>query len=459
MEKNQIVEVTIEDIGSNGEGIGKAGNFLLFVKDAVLGDRVKARVTRPKKNYAFARLEQVIEPSPYRVEPVCPYARPCGGCQLQALCYPRQLKWKEQMVEGSLGHIGGFAPEEVKRVMEEPIPAERPLHYRNKMQFPIGQKNGHAIAGFYAGRTHSIIPCTECALGKSVHSEALEILLRHMDRFHIPAYDEKTGKGLVRHLLVRTGEYSGQVMTCIIINGKKIPKEEVLVKELRQVPGMASIVLNENMKDTNVILGGKFRTLWGEGYIMDQLCGLSFAISPASFYQVNSVMAEKLYGKALEYAGLSGTETVWDLYCGIGTISLCLAKKARKVYGVEIVPQAVENAKENAERNGLSNAEFFCGKAEDVFAEQMEQSGGANRPDVAVVDPPRKGCDGKLLETLLAMQPERIVYVSCNSATLARDLKVLCAESYQLEKAVMVDQFAQTVHVECVVLMSRVEGK
>ncbi len=496
--KNDTVIVTIEDIGSDGEGIGKVEGFTLFVKDAVIGDTVEAKIMKTKKNYAYARLEKVITPSPFRVEPKCAYHRQCGGCQVQALSYEKQLEFKAKKVRNHLLRIGGFEEELLDRVMEPIVGMEEPYHYRNKAQYPVGTgKNGEIITGFYAGRTHSIIANTECYLGVPGNKEILELIIEYMERHGVSAYDEETGEGCVRHVLIRTGFTSGEIMVCLVINGRDkkrckvgeyLPAQEDLLERLTQIPGMTSVSVSINTEKTNVIMGKEIHTLWGEETISDvihvrdmsrggyPLTGqeLCFKISPLSFYQVNPVQTEKLYSLALEYADLTGEETVWDLYCGIGTISLFLANKAKQVYGVEIVPQAIEDAKENAKQNHITNAEFFVGKAEEVLPEFYEKMSkempGAGvaaelgkevyasdmlHPDVIVVDPPRKGCDEACLDTILKMQPKRIVYVSCDSATMARDVKILCDGGYELKKVRPVDQFGHTVHVEVACCLQR----
>lgn len=497
--KNDIVTVTIEDMGSEGEGIGKSDGFTLFVKDAVVGDTVEARIVKPKKNYAYARLEKLLTPSPYRAEPKCKYYRQCGGCQLQALSYEKQLQFKQEKIRNNLIRIGGFEPEYVDARMEPIVGMDEPWHYRNKAQYPVGtDKDGNIVTGFYAGRTHSIIANTDCALGAAENKEILERILEYMRENKISAYDEETGKGLVRHVLIRKGFTSGEIMVCLVINREPpastvrqqskssvqstelgdlnptradfLPKQERLLKKLTVIPGMTCISVSINREKTNVIMGKEVYTLWGRDTISDTIHvrdmtkpgypfigkELTFHISPLSFYQVNPVQTEKLYSLALEYAGLTGQETVWDLYCGIGTISLFLADSAKKVCGVEIIPQAIEDARENAERNGITNAEFFVGKAEEVLPKFYEEMNSNMRhPDVIVVDPPRKGCDEACLDTMLKMQPKRIVYVSCDSATLARDLRILCDGGYEVTRIRGVDQFGMTVHVETVVLLGR----
>ena len=450
--KNDLVTLEIEDCGIDGEGIGKADGFTVFVKDAVIGDTVTAKIIKAKKNYGYGRLMEVLKPSPYRVKPKCEFARQCGGCQLQALSYDQQLVFKTNKVKGHLERIGGFTD----IPMEPIIGMDELFHYRNKAQFPVGRnKEGKIVTGFYAGRTHNIIENRDCALGVAENKEVLDRVIAHMEKYEIEPYNEATGKGLVRHVLIRYGYFTKEVMVCLILNGNKIPKEELLVKSLCEIPGMTSITINVNKKRSNVILGEEICLLWGQEYITDRIGDISYQISPLSFYQVNPMQTQKLYAKALEYADLHGQETVWDLYCGIGTISLFLAQKAKFVRGVEIVPAAIENAKENAKLNGLENTEFFVGKAEEVLPREYKKNGVY--ADVIVVDPPRKGCDETLLETMIEMNPERIVYVSCDSATLARDLKYLCERGYELRKVCPVDQFGMTVHVETVVLLSKGE--
>ncbi|MBQ8189053.1 MAG: 23S rRNA (uracil(1939)-C(5))-methyltransferase RlmD [Lachnospiraceae bacterium] len=461
-QKNDRVTVTIEDVGMDGEGIGKVDGFTLFIKDAVIGDVVEAKIMKAKKNYAYARLEKVVTPSPFRVEPLCEFARVCGGCQIQAVDYTEQLRFKERKVFHDLVRIGGFDKAYVESVMEPIVGMEEPFFYRNKAQYPVGiNKQGKLVAGFYAGRTHSIIANTDCKLGITANQKILEAVLQFMEDNHISAYDETLHKGLVRHVLIRCGFTTKEVMVCLVINGKSFPKAKDLVDRLLALSledesdewKITSICISSNTKDTNVIMGDSFDVLYGNGYITDYIGDVAFRISPLSFYQVNPVQTKKLYELALEYANLNGGETVWDLYCGIGTISLFLAKAAGMVYGVEIIPQAIDNAKENAKLNHISNAKFYVGKAEEVLPEKYEKE--QIKADVIVVDPPRKGCDEKCLNTMVKMKPERIVYVSCDPATLARDLKYLCANGYELKRVRAVDQFPHSVHVECVTLLQR----
>ena len=468
MQKNEVVKVKIEDIGVGGEGIGKVDGYTLFIKDTIIGDVVEAKVMKAKKNYGYARLMNVLTPSEDRVEKVvCPMARKCGGCQIQEMKYPAQLAFKESKVRGNLERIGEVPGELLDQIMHPVVGMDeegmQPFRYRNKAQFPIGtDKDGRVTAGFYAGRTHSIIGNTDCVLGVEVNEEILNCILDFMEEFEIPAYDEVKHKGLVRHVLLRYGFKTDEIMVCLVINGKTIPHCHDLVGRLRQIPGMTSITLSSNTAKTNVIMGDTIRLLWGQEFITDYIGEIKYQISPLSFYQVNPVQTEKLYGLALDYAGLTGNETVWDLYCGIGTISLFLAKKAKQVYGVEIIPQAIDDAKNNAKINNITNAEFYVGKAEEVLPEYYKEyekthNGETAHADVIVVDPPRKGCEESLLQTIVDMQPEKVVYVSCDSATLARDVKFLRAKGYELKDVTPVDQFPHTVHVETVVLLSKGE--
>ena len=489
--KNDVFQVQIEDMSDTGEGIGKTDGFTWFVKDAVIGDVVEAKVMKTKKSYGFARLMQVLEPSACRVTPRCPSARQCGGCQLQAMSYEEQLKFKENKVRNNLSRIGGLT----EIPMEPIIGMDEPWRYRNKAQFPFGKdKDGRIITGFYAGRTHAIIEQEDCLLGVEENQPILDCIRGFMEEYHIAPYEEEIHKGLVRHVLIRKGFTTGELMVCLVLNGnvKKLKAPEVLVERLVKLfalaPGldvageagkapctgdavcaetaavdkmlvpaahMVSISCSINREKTNVIMGKEIVNLYGPGYITDYIGNVCYRISPLSFYQVNPVQTQKLYGTALEYAGLTGEETVWDLYCGIGTISLFLAQKAKKVYGVEIVPQAIDDARANAQLNHFENVEFFVGKAEEVLPEQYEK----NRvyADTIVVDPPRKGCDSVCLDTIVKMAPKKVVYVSCDSATLARDVKYLGERGYEVKRVRAVDMFPWSGHVETVVLLSKGE--
>ncbi len=499
--KNEIIELQITDLGSEGEGIGKIDGFPFFVKGALPGDTIRASVMKAKKNMAFARLQEILTPSPDRIDAPCPVFGRCGGCQLMHLSYPAQLRYKEQKVKNALQRIGGVEEEELNAVMEPIIGmipssgAEKeaspvgealkslkaatgspeqssgaiPIRYRNKTQVPFGKdRDGKTIYGFYAGRTHAVIPCMDCLLGAEENKDILEIVRQWMEENHVQPYDETNGRGLLRHVLIRKGFHTTEIMVCLVINGKKLPKKEVLCERLAAIPGMHSISISVNEKNTNVIMGDTCEILWGESSIRDTICrwdeqgpktedGITYNISPLSFYQVNPVQTEKLYSTALRYAGLTGNETVWDLYCGIGTISLFLAKSAKQVYGVEIVPQAIADAKENAKQNGITNAQFFVGAAEEVLPAYYRErrTDSSCHPDVIVVDPPRKGCDIACLETMVQMQPQRIVYVSCDPATLARDIKYLREQGYKLQRVRACDMFPNSFHVETAALLVR----
>lgn len=494
-QKNDELTLDIVDMGTEGEGIGRIDGYTLFVKDAIVGDKVRVVVMKTKKRFGYARLLQIIEPSQYRVEPACKVARQCGGCQLQHCSYEKQSEWKADKVKNCLERIGGF-----ENITMEPIlKMEEPYQYRNKAQFPIGtDKEGKLVAGFYACRTHSIIENTDCNIQHPCNHEIVETILKFMKDCGISAYNETTHTGLVRHILTRVGVKTGEVMVCLVINGKKLPCADKLVEMLLQCNleenaqetpvlksgqepmdseeekscetkasistnsvdklRIKSICLNENTQKTNVILGDKTEVLYGEGYIEDYIGDIKYRISPLSFYQVNPLQTKRLYDTALEYADLKGGEVVWDLYCGIGTISLFLAQKAAKVCGVEIVPQAIADAKENAKLNHMDNTEFFVGAAENVVTEQYEKSGGKLKADVVTLDPPRKGCDEKLLQTVIQMEPGRIVYVSCDPATLARDLRYLCDRGYALKRVRACDMFPQSFHIETCCLLVKDEN-
>lgn len=449
LNKNDVFTVDICDMGTEGQGIAKVDGYALFIKDAVIGDKAVVKVMKTMKNYGYARLMEIMEPSPYRVAPVCDVAKACGGCQIQEMSYEKQLEFKENKVKNNIMRIGGIKDFQMLPI----IGMSQPFKYRNKAQFPVGiSKDGEIITGFYASRTHAIIPCDDCALGIDENKEILQIVKKYMKENNVHPYDEVSFTGTIRHILIRKGFTTGEIMVCLIINGDSIPEPETLVSELTKLPGMKSISISVNKEKTNVILGKTIVNLYGEGYITDYIGNVAFRISPRSFYQVNPVQTEVLYKTALDFAGLTGKENVWDLYCGVGTISLFLAQKAKNVRGVEIVPEAIKDARKNARINNINNAQFFVGKAETVLPEYYRETGeGA---DVIVVDPPRKGCEESVLDTMVKMQPQRIVYVSCDSATLARDLKYLTENGYKLVKVQAVDMFPQTNHVETVVLLS-----
>lgn len=454
IKKNDELIIEINDIGQQGEGIGKHDGYTLFVNNATVGDKVRVKVMKAKKNYGYARLVEVIEPSPFRVEPICKIANKCGGCNIMHLDYKQQLKYKHDKVINCLERIGKF---DLSKVEVSPIIGmEKPYYYRNKVQLPVGKnKEGHIVMGFYARRTHSIINMEECYIQSEVNSQIFEIVRRFLEKYKVSIYDEINHKGLVRHIMTRVGFTTGQVMVCLVINGKKLPHEDKLVEELIKVDGMTSISLNFNLENTNVIMGEGVRTIWGEDFIIDYIGDVKYQISPKSFYQVNPIQTKVIYETALSYADLKGDETVWDLYCGIGTISLFMAQKAKKVYGVEIVEDAILDARRNARINDINNAEFYVGAAEEILPRKYKED--SVYADVIVVDPPRKGCEESLLDTIVSMEPKRFVYVSCDPATLARDLGYMAERGYEIKKVQAVDQFPHTTHVECVVLMSRVE--
>ena len=484
--KNDEFELEITDLGSTGEGIGKIDGYTLFVKDALIGDKVRVKVMKTKKNYGYARMLEIIEPSEYRVESECPVARQCGGCQLQHCSYEKQLSWKEEKVANCLRRIGGvpvYTEEKYRKyknaeeqqnaentaesktpiIMEPILRMDKPVHYRNKAQFPVGyDKDGNPVAGFYAGRTHSIIPQTDCLIQHECNKQIVETVLEFMKKYNVTAYDEKKNRGIVRHILTRVGKATGEVMVCLVINAKKLPHSEEFVEMIKNCGinlEIKSITVNINRENTNVILGEKVETLYGQSYIEDYIGDIKYRISPLSFYQVNPEQTKKLYQTALEFADIKEGEVVWDLYCGIGTISLFMAREASKVCGVEIVPQAIEDAKQNAKLNNITNAEFFVGAAEDVVPTQYEKSGGRLRADVVTLDPPRKGCDEKLLDTVVKMAPSRIIYVSCDPGTLARDVKVLTDKGYEVKRVRACDMFGGSFHVETVVLLSQLKQK
>lgn len=534
--KNDVFQVKIEDLSDAGEGIGKTEGYTWFIKDAVIGDTVEAKVMKTKKTYGFARMMNVVVPSPWRVEPVCPVARQCGGCQLQSMSYEAQLRFKENKVRNNLMRIGGLAgltlvdesgaprrtdglaapwgademaaPRRVDGMAapqaiggermpcgiemcgeigtddicggkakdkdggladDTPVPMypiigmDNPWRYRNKAQFPFARnREGKIITGFYAGRTHTIIENEDCLLGAEENKVILKCIRTYMEEFGITPYNEESHTGLVRHVLIRKSFKTGELMVCLVINGdvKALKKADVLVTRLTGLfmgegqSGVKSISCNINREKTNVIMGTELVNLYGPGYITDFIGNVEYRISPLSFYQVNPVQTEKLYRTALEFAGLTGGEVVWDLYCGIGTISLFLAQKAKKVYGVEVVPQAIDDARANAALNGIGNVEFFVGKAEEVLPEQYEKH--HIYADVIVVDPPRKGCDVACLDTIARMKPRRVVYVSCDSATLARDVRYLGERGFEVRGVRGVDMFGMSGHCEVCVEICRI---
>jgi 23S rRNA m(5)U-1939 methyltransferase (EC 2.1.1.-) len=449
--KNQVFEIEITGQTHEGLGVGRVDGMAVFVQGAIAGEKVVAKIIKVMKNYAVARIESFMERSPDRAEPFCPVYKRCGGCNLQHMTYERTLQFKRQVVIDNLERIGGLEGIQVEPV----IGMETPKRYRNKAQYPVGPGKNGPIAGFFAPHSHEIIECEECAIQHPVSDMAKKTVLEFMKANNIPAYDETTHKGLIRHVVTKVGFATCEVMVIIVATRSDIPKKDRLISMLKKrIPGLESVVININDRPGNVILGTENKIIFGRDSIEDRLGDIVFEISPLSFYQVNPVQTRVLYEKAVEYAGLKGDETVFDLYCGIGTISLFAALKAKKVIGVESVPEAVKSAMRNAARNNISNSEFYCGDAEDVVPKLYSQGMTA---DVVIVDPPRKGCDEVLLKTLIDMAPQRIVYVSCNPSTLARDMKVLHGSGYEPQKVQPVDMFPWTSHVECVTLMSRVE--
>ncbi|MBQ9609624.1 MAG: 23S rRNA (uracil(1939)-C(5))-methyltransferase RlmD [Lachnospiraceae bacterium] len=481
MNKNEEYTVTIEDIGSEGEGIGHIDGITCFVKDTVVKDEVKVKIIKVKKNYVYGRLMEIITPSPYRVEAVCPKAKSCGGCTFMHMSYERQLEYKKNKVISCLERIGGI--KDAGSLVEDIYGMDEPYNYRNKMQFPVGvDKDGNIKIGFYAGRTHSIIDIDECATGHKINTFIIKNLRAWISEAYKKdkqfVYNEELHKGLVRHIVTRVGFSTGELSVCLVINGEKLSRDKALDDRLRSELisalcdavreyneglsrddseiKLSNVSININKEKTNKILGDKNITIYGENYITDYIGDVRFNVSPQSFFQVNPMQTKVLYDKALSYADLTGNEVVWDMYCGIGTISLFLAQKAKKVYGVEIVPQAIDDAKKNALLNNLSNTEFYCGKAEELAPKLYKNEG--IKPDVIVVDPPRKGCDIALLDTIDKMSPKRLVYVSCDPATLARDIKYLSEKGFEVKKVAVVDQFCHSVHVESCVLLERVSN-
>lgn len=442
--KNQEHTVTIEGYGEGGMGVARIDGRVVFVHGALRGEKCRVLILKTLKSVAFAKVLEVIEPSSERITPDCPYFPRCGGCTYRHIRYEEELRLKKQRVQDNLSRIGGSDV-----TVEEILGARDTLRYRNKAQYPVS-KDG--AVGFYRARTHEVIECEHCLLVKPEADAAAEALREYMQSCRVAGFDEKTGRGLVRHLYIRSNA-AGESLVCVLVNGDKLPKEDRLVTLLRDAcPKCTGIVLGTNTKKGNVILGDRYRTLWGSDRLEDTLCGKTFRLSVPSFYQVNRVQAERLYAKAIEFAGLTGQETVLDLYCGAGTITLALSDHAKKVLGAEIVPEAIDDARENAARNGVKNAEFFCGDASDVAKKLAREN---LRPDVITVDPPRKGLAADVVESIAEMQPGRVVYVSCDSATMARDVKRLADLGYTAQRACAVDMFPRADHVETVVLLSR----
>ena len=442
--KNQEHTVTIEGYGEGGMGVARIDGRVVFVHGALRGEKCRVLILKTLKSVAFAKVLEVLEPSSERITPDCPYFPRCGGCTYRHIRYEEELRLKKQRVQDNLSRIGGSDV-----TVEEILGAQDTLRYRNKAQYPVS-KDG--AVGFYRARTHEVIECEHCLLVKPEADAAAEALREYMQSCRVAGYDEKTGRGLVRHLYIRSNA-AGESLVCVLVNGDKLPKEDRLVTLLRDAcPKCTGIVLGTNTKKGNVILGDRYRTLWGSDRLEDTLCGKTFRLSVPSFYQVNRVQAERLYAKAIEFAGLTGQETVLDLYCGAGTITLALSDHAKKVLGAEIVPETIDDARENAARNGVKNAEFFCGDASDVAKKLAREN---LRPDVITVDPPRKGLAADVVESIAEMQPQRVVYVSCDSATMARDVKRLADLGYTAQRACAVDMFPRADHVETVVLLSK----
>lgn len=478
--KNEEVVVDIVGLTHDGEGVGRADGFTLFIQGALPGERVRAKVLKVKKQYGYAKLLEIVTASGDRVDAPCAIYKQCGGCQLQHMDYAAQLSWKRQHVVDNLERIGklrvagggtaasespaydvsrdkgadkDYGHDNAEVVVHPTIGMDEPWRYRNKAQVPIGMEASGLIGGFYARGSHRIIDMDECLIQHSSNDDIIARVKAIGRELGVTAYNEETGRGLLRHVMARVGVVSGETMVVLVTNGPKIPQVERWIERIREsIPGVKSIMQNVNTRKTNVIFGEETRVLWGSDVIYDELDGIRFAISARSFYQVNPAQTVKLYRQAVEYAGLTGVETVIDAYCGIGTISLFLARRAGRVYGVEIVPEAIEDAKRNAELNGIGNAAFEAGAAEVVIPRWRKEG---IVPDVIVVDPPRKGCDAELLETILAMQPQRVVYVSCNPSTLARDLRVLEDGGYRTVEVQPVDMFPHTTHIENVVWLNR----
>ena len=444
LEKGSVYTAVIDGYSSEGLGIARVNGAVVFVPHAVRGEEIDLRITKVMKTSCAGEIVKIHNPSPERMEPECPYAGKCGGCAYRHLTYPEELWAKRQRVQDALTRIGGL-----ELTVEEILGAKNPEHYRNKSQYPVGADGS---IGFFQARTHKVVPIRRCLIQTEAADRTAQAVGEWMRRYKISAYDETTGKGLVRHVCVRVNR-KGESLCCVVVNGNKVPREpELAAYVTAAVPHTVGVLLNSNTRRGNVVLGDKYRTLFGRNYLMDTLCGLEFKLSMPSFYQVNRDQAEVLYGKALEFAGLTGNETVLDLYCGIGTITLCLAKAAKRVIGAEIVPPAIRDAKENALRNHVENAEFFCGDAADIAA-KLESDG--LRPDVVTVDPPRKGLAPEVIASVAAMGPEKVVYVSCDPATLGRDVKIFREFGYEAKRAAAVDMFPGTAHVETVVLLSK----
>ena len=448
LSKDKMYVVEIVDIGQGGVGIGKFEGFTVFVDGGLVKDKIKVKITKSKKNYAVGEIVEILESSPYRVERKCSKElKECGGCQIQELDYKEQLNVKTNEVKQVISRIGKL--DDV--VIHNALGMEEPFRYRNKAQFPIQKVDGVPVIGFYKKKSHDIIPTNQCIIQHDVNDKIIKIIKTYIRAYKVSIYDEKTHTGVLRHLVTKVGFTTKEVMVVLVANGRKLPYLNELASVLKEnIPGFKTLVVNVNREKTNVILGNDNRVIYGDGKINDNIGDLVFEISPLSFFQVNPVQTEVLYNKALEYANLGENDTVFDIYCGIGTISLFLAQKAKKVYGIEIVEEAIKDAKINAKINNLDNVEFYVGKAEEVVPKMYKQGKRAN---VVVVDPPRKGCDEKVLDTIISMQPDRVVYVSCNPSTLARDLNYLDERGYKCLEVQPVDMFPHSVHIENVALI------
>lgn len=444
LKENQIYTGTVEGYSSEGLGIVRINGAVVFLPQAIRGEEVELKITKVMKTAAAGQIVKIKKASAERTKPECPYFGKCGGCDFQHMSYAEELWAKRQRVQDALERIGGL---DIK--VEEILGAKDPMHYRNKSQYPVG---ADGAIGFFQARTHKVVPIDRCLIQSEISDRTAKAVGDWMKRYKVSAYDERTGKGLIRHIYVRVNK-KGESLCCVVVNGRQLPREPELAAYIcAAAPKTVGVVLNTNTMRGNVILGDQYRTIWGEDFLMDTLCGLTFKLSVPSFYQVNRAQAEVLYGKALEFAGLTGEETVLDLYCGTGTITLCLAQKAKKTVGAEIVPPAIRDAWENAKRNGIENVEFFCGDASDIAA-KLEHEG--LRPDVITVDPPRKGLSPEVIASIAAMGPKRVVYVSCDAATLGRDVKIFAELGYKTKRAAAVDMFPGTRHVETCVLLQR----
>ena len=446
LRENHIYTGTVEGYSSEGLGIVRLDGAVVFVPRAIRGETVDLKITKVMKTAAAGEIVKIHNPSPERTEPECPYFGRCGGCDFQHMTYAEELWAKRQRVQDALTRLGGTDLE-----VEEILGAKNPTHYRNKSQYPVSSDGS---IGFYQARSHRVVPIRSCLIQSEVSDRVAQAVGQWMRRYKVSAYDETTGKGLIRHVYVRVNR-QGESLCCVVANGRQVPREpELAALVCAAAPKTVGVVLNTNTRKGNVILGDRYRTLWGQDFLMDTLCGLTFKLSVPSFYQVNRDQAEVLYSKALEFADLIGEKTVLDLYCGTGTITLCLAQKARRAIGAEIVPPAIEDARENAARNHIENAEFFCGDASDIAA-RLEEEG--LRPDVITVDPPRKGLSPSVIQSVAGMGPRRVVYVSCDPATLGRDIKLFSELGYEARRACAVDMFPATRHVETVALLTRAE--